>query len=84
MPIVEEWSARIAQLALHERIALVQRILAGLTAPSPVAAREAAFQLTPAEQANLAKELLLALARQPQAQLDATLAIEARRRAQSD
>src|SRR5688572_9027040 len=82
-PVPEEWLAHIAKLDLQTQLAVVQRVLAGLTVPTLATVREAALKLSPAEQAQLAQQLLLSLAELPQAQLDATLQVEARRRAPS-
>lgn len=80
----EEWLAHIAKLDLQAQLALVQRVLAGVVTPTLAAVREAALKLPPSEQAQLAQQLLLSLADLPQAQLEATLEVEARRRAAAE
>lgn len=82
--VPEEWLARIADLDVQTQLALVQRVLAGVVAPTLATVRAAALKLPPAEQAQLAQQLLLSLADLPQAQLEATLEIEARRRPRSE
>jgi hypothetical protein len=85
--VPEAWIARICRLDASAQLALVQRVLAQLSVtpaavPTAASVREAALQLSAAEQAQLAQQLLLALAELPQAQLEATLAVEARSRSQ--
>ena len=79
-----EWAARISELDVPTQLLLVQRVLAGLAAPTVLTVWQAALKLQPAEQAQLAQQLLLTLADLPSAQLEATLAIEARRQVKSN
>lgn len=84
--MLEDAAGQAARLDRDAQIRLIQRIVSGLAAPPPSldSLLQSARQLRPADQALLAQQLLLDLAALPAQQLDATLAVEARRRGAAD